>query len=107
MDLRISKFFPEIVKRFTAAGPIRQIIVFGSHARGTSTADSDLDLLVIEKAVSSRHQEMVRLRRLLSDFDFPIDVLVVSEAEFNDRSDLPSNVYYWAKREGKIIYDAD
>ncbi len=106
MERKIADLIPEIVKRFTASGPIHQIIVFGSQARGTPTSDSDLDLLVIEKSVLSRHKEMVRLRRLLADFDFPIDVLVVSEAEFNDRSDSPSNVYYWAKREGKIIYDA-
>ena len=44
-----------------AANPIR-IILFGSYARGDSSQDSDLDILVVKKEVKARRNEMVRLR---------------------------------------------
>ncbi|MDP2825598.1 MAG: nucleotidyltransferase domain-containing protein, partial [Sulfuritalea sp.] len=36
-------------------------IVFGSHAEGRASADSDIDLLVIEPEVKDRAAEMIRL----------------------------------------------
>jgi predicted nucleotidyltransferase len=44
-----------------AARPLR-IILFGSRAAGTATADSDFDLMVVEDQPFDRYAEMVRLR---------------------------------------------
>lgn len=60
-----------------AAKPER-IILFGSHARGDASEESDLDLLVIEAHVPDRAREMVRLRRALRPLRIPVDVLVYS-----------------------------
>jgi len=38
----------EVVRRILAAGRPREIVLFGSRARGTPRSDSDLDLLIIE-----------------------------------------------------------
>jgi uncharacterized protein len=46
-----------------AAQSPSRVILFGSHARGDADADSDLDFLVIERDVTDRFGEMVRLRR--------------------------------------------
>lgn len=101
-----SKLIPEIVRRLVEAAHPRKLILFGSHARGTPQKDSDLDILVIEDTVASRSKEMVRLRRVLRGLAIPIDLLVVSEAEFLARARVPSTLYYWAQQEGKILYDA-
>ena len=49
--------------------------LFGSHARGTASEHSDVDLLVIERerfdASRSRRREMTRLWRLLARFPVP------------------------------------
>jgi predicted nucleotidyltransferase len=88
-----------------AARPL-QIILFGSHARGEAREDSDVDFLVIEREVPSRHGEMVRLRKALLPLHIPVDVVVVSEDHFRYWSQAPGHLMYWAKQEGRVLYDA-
>lgn len=96
----------EITRRLVAVAHPKKVILFGSFARGDFGPDSDIDILVIETSVTSKHSEMVRLRRALRGIIFPMDILVVSEAEYLERSGSPSNVYYWAAKEGKTLYEA-
>jgi len=96
----------EITRRLIEASHPKKIILFGSFARGDFNENSDIDILVIEETVASKHTEMVRLRKVLRGILIPIDVLVISENEFSERSTTPSNIYYWAKKEGKTLYEA-
>ena len=84
----------------------RKIILFGSYARGNERPDSDLDLLVIEKKTKDRAAEMVRLRRVLSPLRIPVDVIVISEAVFEEWLDTPGNLMYEINSEGKVLYEA-
>lgn len=83
-----------------------RIILFGSHAREDARFDSDIDILVIEREVDDRIAEMVRLNRELAPLRLPVDLLVVDQDMFDQWSDTPGNVYYRAKREGKVLYEA-
>ncbi len=83
-----------------------KIILFGSYARAEAQRDSDLDILVVERQVKDRVAEMARLNRALGFLRLPIDLLLVSQEKFDYWSDTPGNVYYRAKREGKVIYEA-
>ena len=80
------------LKRLVAAAQPSRIILFGSHARGDADDHSDVDLLVVEPAVSDRYEEMVRLNRALKGLLMPVDLLVVSEMEFEQRSSTPGTV---------------
>jgi predicted nucleotidyltransferase len=84
----------------------RRIILFGSLARNEASADSDIDIMVVESVVTDRIAEMVRLGRTLSPLRLPIDLLVVSEEMYDYWSDTPGNIYYLAKTEGRIMYEA-
>jgi len=88
-----------------AAHPVK-IILFGSHARGEASEDSDLDFLVILPALDSKHQEMVRLRRVLRPLRIPVDVLVASKEEVDEWGHLPSTTLYWALTEGRVVHEA-
>jgi predicted nucleotidyltransferase len=88
-----------------AAKP-KLIIMFGSEARGDAGEDSDLDVMVVEKGVSDRAGEMVRLNRLLRSLDIAVDLLVVSAEKFNYWCDTPGNVYFEAATEGEVLYEA-
>jgi predicted nucleotidyltransferase len=99
------QIMPEIVKRLISFDDISRLIVFGSVARHHQSEDSDLDLIVIRSQVKNKHHEMVELRRSLKGIGIPIDLLVIDENEYLEKIKSPSNVYYFASKEGKIIYD--
>lgn len=93
------------VDRIVAAANPTKVILFGSYGRGDATEDSDLDLMVVEPAVGNRIDEMARLRDAVGLFDIGVDVLVYSEAEFEERRQWLSSVVRWAVEEGKVMYE--
>ena len=96
----------EAVRRIVElAHPVR-VIVFGSQARGDAGRDSDLDLVVIERDVSDRFAEMVRLRKAMRGLILPVDILVIGESDFDEWAKEPGSVYRTARREGKVVYEA-
>lgn len=94
----------QAVERLAADPRARRIILFGSQARGDATADSDIDLLVIESEVADRGAEMVRLRRLLRPLPASFDVLVYSQDEVNEWGRQPGSALYRALKEGKVLH---
>lgn len=86
-----------------ATDPVR-VILFGSYARGDAGKDSDLDLLVIERGGQDKATEYLRIQEALGSMN--ADVIVQSEEEFDRRSQVRSSLSYWARKEGKVLYDA-
>ncbi len=87
------------------ANPDR-VILLGSAATGEMTADSDLDLLVVEPQVSNTRQESIRLRAALEDVPLPIDVIVMSRQWFDDTKNIIGGIAYPAHKYGRILYEA-
>ena len=82
------------------------MILFGSHARGEPTADSDVDFLVIEPVVGDRLKEWERLRRALKDFPAPVDIVVVDERRAERRAKVPGTMIHHALRDGQVLAHA-
>jgi len=104
MTSEFPPLYQEITRRIVAAANPVKVILFGSRARGTARAGSDLDLLVIERDPVSVHREAIRLRRLLRDLDIPIDIVVVEQSFAERYGDIPGSVLYPAFREGTVLY---
>ena len=104
MTTEFPPLYQEITRRIVAAANPVKVILFGSQARGTAHAGSDLDLLVIERDPVSAHQEAIRLRRLLRDLDIPIDIIVVEQSFAERYGDIPGSVLYPAFQEGTVLY---
>lgn len=86
-----------------AAGARSTVILFGSHARGEPTADSDVDFLVIEPLVEDRLKEWERLRRALRDFPAPVDIVVLDEQRAERRARVPGTMVHHALRDGQVL----
>ncbi len=94
----------EITRRIAAALKPEQIILFGSHAWGTPTADSDVDLLVIvAESDEAPHQRAVRAHRALRGLAVPCDILVRTQAEMARINPVPSSLLFRALTEGKLL----
>lgn len=94
------------VERLVAVAQPTRIILFGSQARGDANDRSDVDLLVIKRHVANRYEELVALDRALAGILMPVDILLVSEAEFEQRAEQPGTVERVVRKEGRVLYAA-
>lgn len=84
-----------------------KIILFGSYATGKFSKDSDLDLLIIkqmEKPIS-RREVLKKIRKRLSKYIVPKDILVYSKDEFDYWKDSINHIIAVSLKEGKILYE--
>ena len=93
------------VERLKAEFQPEEIYVFGSHAWGTPTDDSDVDLMVIvrdsgEKAI----RRMQRAHRCLSGLGFSKDVLVPTRAQVERYKHLRASLFHQVLANGRKIY---
>ena len=65
-----------------------------------------MDLLVIKTHIVNRYEELVELDRSLAGVAIPVDIVLVSEAEFKQRSAQVGTVERAAQREGQELYAA-
>jgi uncharacterized protein len=86
-----------------AAPPPATVIVFGSYARGTANEGSDLDFLVIEPKVVNRAAESARLRGVLPRLAVPVDVIVLSEQQAQQRARVKGSTVATAFAEGRVV----
>lgn len=76
---------------------LRGVYLFGSHARGEATSESDVDVLVVLDRITSYGEEIRRTGRLVSslslDSGYSISRVFVSQSTWRDRdSPFLSNV---------------
>ena len=96
----------EIVRRLVAEFHPEQIILFGSHAWGTPTEDSDIDLCVIVSESNERPiKRMQRAFQSLGNLRFPKDILVKTIQEIDTCKSLSASLTYRILLEGKRIYE--
>jgi predicted nucleotidyltransferase len=94
----------EMVRRIVQHCDPDQIILFGSQARGTAHADSDVDLLVVMPVEGSKRAKQVELRCVLHDICVPKDIIVIRPEELERRRNIVGTVAWPAVREGKVLY---
>ena len=96
----------EVVRRVLTVARPERIILFGSAATGQMTEDSDLDLLVVEPEPVDTRDRSVRIRRALGDVRYPVDVIVMSSARFEETKNLIGGIAYPARKYGRVLYEA-
>lgn len=102
MNLDATKL-QEAVKLLTRRFQPEKVILFGSWAYGNPNQDSDVDLFVIKNTLNTR--SMAReMDSALFPRPFPIDLLVMTTKQVNDR--LAINDYFVTEivQKGKLLY---
>jgi predicted nucleotidyltransferase len=95
LDVLVREFAPE------------RIYVFGSQARGDSGADSDVDLLVLLPDLPAPAHELDRrARELAGPRGFPLDLVFMTQARFDERLPALASLPATVAREGKLMYDS-
>ena len=82
-----------------------RVILFGSHARGTADARSDVDLLVVCPVRESRRALQVAMDRALRGCGFARDIIVLTREEYERDRHIPGTVARPAWLEGRVLYE--
>lgn len=85
---------------------ISKIILFGSHAKGKVTEESDIDIVIVskdfedkdifERAILTKDAEIVTIKK----FMIPLDIITLTPKEFENGTSLISD---YAKS-GEVVY---
>lgn len=97
----------EIKNRIVEAVDPEKIILFGSHAYGKSSKDSDLDILVIMKSSLPRYKRSIPVYRALAGILIPKDIIVYTPQEVEEWEDVPQAFVTTALSKGKKIYEKE
>ena len=95
----------KVVRKLVDAIDPDRIILFGSRARGDSSPDSDMDILIIKDCDEIPYRRAQRAYRLLSDLGVPKDIIWRTPAEIEEWSSVPNYVTTRALLEGKVLYE--
>ena len=105
----VDQILPKMVETIVTEADPEQVILFGSHARGDASEDSDIDLIVVETEPFDKNRdrgaEAVRLWRALAGFAVSKDILVYSRDEVEYWRDSLNHVLARALREGRVLYE--
>lgn len=94
-----------MVQRIVAGFHPDRIILFGSHANGAPTADSDLDILIVMPVEGSRRSKANEIDLALSDRTIPLDVIVVTPDQFERQKDIIGTIVRAATQQGRTLYE--
>lgn len=95
----------EVTGRLAAEFQPEEIYLFGSHAWGTPTEDSDIDLMVIVPSSDERPiRRDQRAQRCLGRLPVAADILVRTRGEVNRTKHLRASLFHQVLHQGRKLY---
>lgn len=104
IDMIISDLIPQLLRIFTAPN-VKEIILYGSVARGTATSESDIDIAVIlDDYTDKMHDEMIDfVVDLELKYNKVISVLLIYNKQFNEWGNI-ALFFQNIKNDGKVLW---
>ena len=98
----------KIVKRIADEYRSLRVILFGSHAWGQPTDDSDIDLLIVKETSDRFIDRWVKVRELISDPTrrIPVEPIVMTPEELDRRIARGDHFFQRIVTHGKLLYAA-
>jgi len=94
----IDRFVRQIVRKFDP----ERIILFGSHAYGTPSSSSDVDIIVVMNTRLKPIEQEVLIRKEIPRV-FPLDLIVMKPRQFARRMTLGDTLVRAVASKGKIL----
>ncbi len=96
----------EIARKIVEAFHPKRVILFGSRARGDYHADSDIDLFIEMESNEKPWERRVKIGSLFLNRWWPMDILVYTTREIEERRNSLASIIPDILQEGKILYHA-
>ena len=81
-----------------------KIYLFGSFVWGKFTMDSDIDFLIIKRSKKNKLERIREVEKILINRETPIDVLVYTPKEIQERENLENPFIGEVLNKGKLLY---
>lgn len=107
LALEFEERLEDIKRRIIEAFEPQRIILFGSHVYGKPTGDSDVDLLIVMESEERPIVRAARVSRLLRPRPFPMDIIVRTPAEIQQRLQIGDQFIREILEQGRVLYEQD
>jgi len=94
-----------VARRIVECFQPQRIILFGSYAHGHPKPESDVDLLVIMETAKRSRQQRLEISQALSPRPFPLDIVVRTPQEIEERIALGDRFLREIITQGKVLYE--
>lgn len=101
----IQKEIKKITQKIVENYKPEKVILFGSFAWGKFTPDSDVDFFIVKKTKKSKLERIYEVDKFLFDRDIPIDILVYTPKEVEERLELGDFFVEDIIKKGRLIYE--
>jgi predicted nucleotidyltransferase len=102
---KVEETIQKVVERVVRQFAPDRIILFGSHAHGQPTADSDLDFLVIMDVTLGPLERVARLTESVAPLELPVDIFAMTPEEFEETEDVIGGLAYAPAKYGRVVYE--
>lgn len=93
-----------MIRKIAEAVHPDKIILFGSHAKGAATAESDIDLVVVYPGPKPARQVRREINRLFIPRDFALDVIVMRPEELEAYKGIANTLAREVTETGVVAY---
>ena len=100
-----SKLLEQITRTIVERLNPRRVILFGSHARGEATAESDLDLFIEMETQMRPPERAVQVSSLFGLRPWSLDVVVYTPEEVQRLRNVHGTLLSLIEAEGKVLYE--
>ncbi len=94
-----------IISKIAKSYKPEKIILFGSYAKGEEKEDSDLDILVVKNTKERFFDRTRAVRKVLQPQIVPMDILVYTPEEFEQKKNELNHIVYIINKEGRVFYE--
>ena len=101
------KIIQAMVQKLIIEYAPKKMILFGSHAYGSPTPDSDIDILIIKETSERFIDRWVTVQRILTGLhpSIPVETLVLTPHEIRTRLAIGDQFIKEIIEKGEVLYD--